>query len=328
MRRRDFITLVGGVMAGWPLAARAQQPERVRRIGVLMGAANDLQGQARARSFEQALDRLGWIIGQNVLIDYRWGARDNPQQAGLYAAQLIALAPDAIVPQGSQNSEALAKETRSIPIIFVEASDPMSSGLVSSMSNPNGNLTGFTNFEFSIGSKWLEILREVAPEIRRVLVLEGLDIGNQGFLRSIQSAAPSLSIAPIPEPVHDAQDIEHVITTFVQEPQGGLIVLPGSSRLENRDLIVALAARYHLPAMYSTRPFVASGGLMSYGTDITELWRQAASYVDRVLRGEKPGDLPVQVPTKYELAINLKTAKALGLTVPPSLLATADEVIE
>jgi len=169
MRRRDFITLVGGVTAGWPLAVRAQQPERVRRIGVLMGAANDLQGQARARSFEQALDRLGWIIGQNVLIDYRWGARDNPQQAGLYAAELIALSPDAIVPQGSQNSEALAKETRSIPIIFVEASDPMSSGLVSSMSKPNGNLTGFTNFEFSIGSKWLEMLREVAPEIKRVL---------------------------------------------------------------------------------------------------------------------------------------------------------------
>ena len=204
----------------------------------------------------------------------------------------------------------------------------MSSGLVSSMSNPNGNLTGFTNFEFSIGSKWLEILREVAPEIKRVLVLEGRDIGNQGFLRSIQSAPPSLSVAPIPEPVHDAQDIEHVITTFVQEPQGGLIVLPGSSRLENRDLIVALAARYHLPAMYSTRPFVAGGGLMSHDTDITELCRQAASYVDRILRGEKPGDLPVQVPTKYELAINLKTAMALGLTVPPSLLARADAVIE
>jgi putative tryptophan/tyrosine transport system substrate-binding protein len=281
MRRREFISLLGGVAAAWPIFARAQRLERMRRIGVLMGAANDSQGQALARSFEQELDRLGWTIGQNVLIDYRWGARDDPQQARIYAAELIALAPDAVVPQGSQNSEALQKETQSIPIIFVEASDPMSSGLVSSMSKPGRNLTGFTNFEFSIGSKWLEILRELAPEIRRALVLEGLDIGNQGFLRS-----------------------------------------------ENRDLIVALAARYHLPAMYSTRPFVASGGLMSYDTDTTELWRQAASYVDRILRGENPGDLPVQVPTKYELVINLKTARGIGLHVPATLLARADEVIE
>lgn len=328
MKRREFIALISGTVAAWPLSARAQQLQRTRRIGVLMGAANDSQGQALAKSFEQALDQLGWIIGKNVLIDYRWGARDDPQKARLYAAELIALAPDAIVPQGSQNSEALLKETRSIPIIFVEASDPMSSGLVSSMSKPGRNLTGFTNFEFSIGSKWLEILREVAPEIRRVLVLEGLDIGNQGFLRSIQDAGPPFGIAPIPSPVHDAQDIEQSITTFAQEPQGGLIVLPGRSRLENRDLIVGLAARYHLPAMYSTRPFVASGGLICYGTDITELWRQAASYVDRILRGEKPADLPVQVPTKYELVINLKTARDIGLHLPTTLLARADEVIE
>jgi putative tryptophan/tyrosine transport system substrate-binding protein len=328
VRRRDFITLVGGTAIAWPRSVRAQQLQRMRRIGVLMGAANDSVGQDRARSFEQALDRLGWIIGQNVLIDYRWGARDDPQQARIYAAELVALAPDALVPQGSQNSEALLKETQSIPIIFVEASDPMSSGLVASMSKPGRNLTGFTNFEFSIGSKWLEILREVAPDIRRVLVLEGLDIGNQGFLRSIQDAAPPLGIAPMPAPVHDAQDIEHSIATFAEEPQSSLIVLPGSSRLENRDLIVALAARFHLPAMYSTRPFVASGGLMSYGTDITELWRQAASYVDRILRGEKPGDLPVQVPTKYELVINLKTARGIGLHVPATLLARADEVVE
>jgi putative tryptophan/tyrosine transport system substrate-binding protein len=327
MRRREFITVLGGA-AAWPFAARAQQLQRMRRIGILMGASNDSQGQARAKSFEQALDQLGWMVGQNVLIDYRWSARDDPQQARLYAAELIALAPDAIVPQGSQNSEAVLKETRSIPIIFVEASDPMSSGLVSSLSKPGGNLTGFTNFEFSIGSKWLEILREVAPWIKRTLVLEGLDIGNQGFLRSIQDAALPLGIVPIPAPVHDAQDIEHSITTFAQEPQGGLIVLPGSSRLQNRDLIVALAARYHLPAMYSTRPFVVSGGLISYDTDITELWRQAASYVDRILRGEKPGDLPVQVPTKYELVINLKTARAFGLQLQSSLLARADEVIE
>jgi putative tryptophan/tyrosine transport system substrate-binding protein len=328
VRRREFITLLGGAAASWPVVARAQQGESVRRIGVVMGAANDSIGQSRARSLEQALDRLGWINGRNVRIDYRWGARDNPQQARIYAAEIVALAPNVIVTQGSQNSEAAQKETRSIPIIFVEASDPMSSGLVSSMAHPGGNLTGFTNFEFSIGSKWLEILKEVTPDIKRVLVLQGLDIGNQGFLRSIQAAAPSLGIVPIPVPVRDAAEIEGAITTFVQEPDGGLIVLPGSSRLDNRDLIVALAMRYRLTAMYSTRPFIASGGLMSYDTDITELWRQAASYVDRVLRGEKPGDLPVQVPTKYELVINLKVARALGLTVPLPLLARADEVIE
>jgi putative tryptophan/tyrosine transport system substrate-binding protein len=268
------------------------------------------------------------MIGRNVRIDYRWSARDNPQQARVYAAELIALAPNVIVAQGSQNSEALLKETRNIPIIFVEASDPMSSGLVSSMAHPGGNLTGFTNFEFSIGSKWLEILKEVAPDIKRVLVLQGLDIGNQGFLRSIQESAPSLGIVPVAAPVHDAADIEHAITAFVQEPQGGLIVLPGSSRLDNRDLIVALAVRHRLAAMYSSRPFIASGGLMSYDTDITELWRQAVSYVDRVLRGEKPGELPVQEPIRYELVINLKVARALGLTVPLPLLTRADEVIE
>jgi len=196
------------------------------------------------------------------------------------------------------------------------------------MARPGGNLTGFTNFEFSIGSKWLEILKEVAPEIKRVLVLQGLDIGNQGFLRAILGAARSIGVAPVPTPVRDARDIEQVITTFAEEPQGGLIVLPGSSRLDNRDLIVALARQYRLPAMYSTRPFIASGGLMSYDTDLNELWRQAAVYADRILRGENAGDLPVQVPTRYELVINLKVARALGLTVPLPLLARADEVIE
>jgi putative ABC transport system substrate-binding protein len=328
VKRRDFITLLAGAAAAWPLAVRAQQSEGLRRIGVLMGAASDSEGQARARILEQGLDRLGWMTGQNLRIDYRWGARDNPPQARIYAAELIALGPNVIVTQGSQNSEAVLKETRNIPIIFVEASDPMSSGLVPSMAHPGGNVTGFTNFEFSIGSKWLEILKEVASDIKRVLVLQGLDIGNQGFLRSIQAAASSLGIVPVAAPVRDAADIERVITAFVQEPQGGLIVLPGSSRLDNRDLIVALATRHRLAAMYSTRPFIASGGLMSYDTDIADLWRQAVSYVDRVLRGEKPGDLPVQVPTKYELVINLKVARALGLTVPLPLLARADEVIE
>jgi ABC-type uncharacterized transport system substrate-binding protein len=327
VKRREFIVLLGGA-AAWPLAARAQQPERMRRIGILMGAAKDSEGQDRAKTFEQGIDRLGWATGRNIQIDYRWGARDNPDQARTYAAELVAMAPDLILAQGSQNSEALVKETRIIPIIFVEASDPMSSGLVSSMARPGRNLTGFTNFEFSIGSKWLEILREVAPGIKRVLVLEGLDIGNQGFLRAIVGAAQSVGVAPVAAPVRDAVDIERAITTFVQEPQGGLIVLPGSSRLDNRGLIIALAGQHRLPAMYSTRPFIASGGLMSYDTDITELWRQAAGYADRILRGEKAGDLPVQVPTKYELVINLKVARALGLTVPLPLLARADEVIE
>jgi len=326
--RREFITLIGGAAAAWPLAAHAQRPERLRRIAALLGAANDSEGQARARTFEHGLDSLGWMVGRNIQIDYRWGARDNPQQARSYAAELVALAPNVIITQGSQNSEALLKETRNIPIIFVEASDPMGSGLVSSMAHPAGNVTGFTNFEFSIGSKWLEMLKDVAPDIKRVLVLQGLDIGNQGFSRSIEAAAPSLGIVPVPAPVRDASDIERTITAFVQEPHGGLVVLPGSSRLDNRDLIVALAARHHLPAMYSNRHFIASGGLMSYDTDIVELWRQAASYADRILRGEKPGDLPVQVPTKFELVINLKVAKALSLTIPLMLLARADEVIE
>ena len=326
--RREFITLLGGAAAVWPLAAGAQQVERIRRIGILMGAANDPEGQARAKSFEQSVERLGWVAGRNVQIDYRWGARDNPEQARAYAAELVAAMPDLILTQGSQNSEAVAKQTHSIPIVFVEASDPMSSGLVSSMAHPGGNLTGFTNFEFSIGSKWLEILKEVAPDIKRVLVLQGLDIGNQGFLRAILGAAPSIGVVPVPAPVRDAAEIELAITAFTREPQGGLIVLPGGSRLDNRDLIVALAARHHLPAMYATRPFIASGGLMSYDTDLNELWRQAAGYADRILRGENAGDLPVQVPARYELVINLKVARSLGLAVPLPLLARADEVIE
>jgi putative ABC transport system substrate-binding protein len=312
----------------WSIAARGQPIDRLRRIGVLIGAANDPTGQARAKSFEQSMERLGWVTGRNVRIDYRWGARDNPEQAQAYAAELVAAMPDLILTQGSQNSQAVAKQTHDIPIIFVEASDPMSSGLVSSMARPGGNLTGFTNFEFSIGSKWLEILKEVVPEIKSVLVLQGLDIGNQGFLRAILGAAPSMGVAPVSMPVRDAGDIELAITTFAQQPQGGLIVLPGSSRLDNRDLIVALARQHRLPAMYSTRPFVVSGGLMSYDTRISELWRQAAAYADRILRGENAGDLPVQVPTKYELIINLKTAKEQGLAIPQSVQARADEVID
>ena len=327
MRRREFIiTALVGATAALPLAARAQQPERTRRIVLLMGSAND--GTVRARMFEHGLERLGWAAGRNVRIDYRWGSRDNPEQARIYAAELVGVMPDLILAQGSQNTEAMLKETRDIPIIFVEASDPMSSGLVSSMARPGRNLTGFTNFEFSIGSKWLEILKEVAPAIKRVLVLQGLDIGNQGFLRAIVGAAQSIGVAPFAAPVRDATDIERAITTFAQEPQGGLIVLPGSSRMDNRDLIVAMATRHRLPAMYSSRAFIASGGLMSYDTHLVDLWRQAASYADRLLRGEKAGDLPVQIPTKYELVINLKLARALGLAVPLPLLARADEVIE
>jgi putative tryptophan/tyrosine transport system substrate-binding protein len=328
VRRREFIFLIGAATTGWPGVGGAQRSERMRRIAVLMGAANDSVGQDRAKVFEQGLGRFGWMIGRNIQIDYRWGARDDPQQARTWAAELIASRPDVIVTQGSQNSEATQKETRNIPIVFVEASDPMSSGLVSSLAHPGGNLTGFTNFEFSIGSKWLEMLKEVAPNIERVLVLQGLDIGNKGFLRSIQAGAPSLGIVPVAAPVRDAVDIERSITAFAREPQGGLIVLPGSSRLDNRDLIIALAARHRIAAMYSTRPFITGGGLMSYNVDIMELWRQAASYVDRILRGERPGDLPVQAPTKYELVINLKVARALGFTVPLPLLARADEVIE
>jgi putative ABC transport system substrate-binding protein len=330
IRRREFITLLGGAALGWPIAARAEQSaNRVLRIGYAMASAADqTEGLSRVAAFLRELEKLGWKDGHNIRIEYRWGTR-GAQKIRDHATELLALAPNVIVSEGSAISQELFRQTRIIPIVFVAASDPVGSGLVTSMSRPGGNLTGFTNFEFSIGGKWLEALKEIAPGIKRVLVLQGSDIGNRGLFGTIQTAAASLGIEPIAAVVRDAADIEHSISNFAQEPiNGGLIVLPGQSRSENSDMIVALAARHRLPAMYSVRPYMISGGLMSYDTDVVDLYRQAASYVNRILRGEKPGDLPVQAPTKYEFLINLKTAKALGLDVPPSLLARADEVIE
>jgi putative ABC transport system substrate-binding protein len=327
IRRREFIALLGGA-AVWPQVARAQQPNQSPRIGVLVAyEADHPEGRARGAAFREGLERLGWTDSRNIRIEYRWAARDA-ERVRDYAAELIGLDPNVILAEGSTISQELLKQTRTIPIVFVAASDPMGSGLVRSMARPGGNLTGFTNFEFSIGSKWLEILREVAPGIKRVLILRGGDIGNQGFLDAIQEAALSLGVEPIAVIIRDAADIERAITDFAQQPQGGLIILPGPSRSENSDLIVAMAERYRLPAMYSVRAFIISGGLMSYHSDVVDLHRQAASYINRILQGEKPGDLPVQVPTKYELVINLKAARALGLNVPLPLLARADEVIE
>jgi putative ABC transport system substrate-binding protein len=329
MNRRQFITLLGGAAVAWPVAAQAQQqPDRVRVIGYIVASTTDQsEGRSRSAAFLQQLGRLGWRDGHNVRIEQRWGIR-SPRQVKDTVAEIVALTPDVILSEGSTISQELLNRTRSIPIVFVAASDPVGSRLVASMSRPGANLTGFTNFEFSIGAKWLEMLREVSPRVKRVLVLRGGDVGNQGFFDAIREAAPSLDVELIAVMIRGSADIEHAIADFAQQPQGGLIVLPGQTRSENSDLIVALAERHRLPAMYSVQSFVNSGGLMSYHSDVVDLYRKAASYIDRILKGEKPADLPVQAPTKYELVINLKTAKALGLEVPPTLLARADEVIE
>ena len=321
MNRRDFITLLGGA-AAWPLAARAQQGERVRRIGVLMNlAADDAEGQARIAAFVQALQRLGWSDGRNVRIDYRWAAGDAGRFRK-YAEELLALAPDVILAGATQQ-----QATRTVPIVFAIVADPVGAGFVDSLARPGGNLTGFTPFEYGMSGKWLELLKELAPRVTRVAVLRDLTIG-LGQLGAIQSVAPSLGIELRPVNVRDADEIERSIAAFAQGSNGALIVTASTSAIIHRELITTLAARNKLPAVYYTRYWVAGGGLMSYGPDFRDQFRQAAAYVDRILKGEKPADLPVQAPTKYQLVINLKTAKALGLTVPDSLLARADEVIE
>jgi putative ABC transport system substrate-binding protein len=331
MKRREFIGLVVG-SAAWPFAAaRAQQQgERTRLIGVYMAStADDLEIKARVAGFHEALEKLGWVEGRNMRLEHRWEGALSTDRAAAHTADLVRLGPDVILTQGSPVTEALAKATRDIPIVFVGASDPLSSGLVASLAHPGGNLTGFTNFEFSIGEKWLETLKEVSPALTRVLVIGAAgNSGNAGLLSAISEAAPSLNLQVVPALLSQGAEIEDAINAFVREPDGGLIVLPASLVLERRDHVVALASRYRLPAMYPLRPYINSGGLMSYDTDIVDLYRRAAAYVDRILRGEKPGDLSVQVPTKYELVINLKAAKALGLAVPLRLLARADEVIE
>ncbi len=328
MRRRDFITLFGGA-ATWPLAARAQQSERMRRIGVLMpSAADDPEFQARMTAFVQGLAQLGWLDGRNVRIDSRWGVADA-DRIRKYAAELVALAPDVILANSSAAVAPLLQATRTVPIVFTTVADPVGAGYVDSLARPGGNATGFLVFEYSIAAKWLELLKEVAPRVTRAAVLRDSAIAaGPAQFGVIQAAAPSLGVELRVLDVRDVGEIERAITAFAQGSNSGLIVTGSPGPIFHRDLVIALAARYRLPAVYSVRVFAVDGGLISYGADSVDQFRRAASYVDRILKGEKPADLPVQAPTKYELVINLKTAKALGLDIPTSVLARADEVIE
>ena len=325
MRRREFILALGGA-AVWPVVARAQS-ERVRRIGVLMNV-DDADNRASYAAFVEALLRLGWTDGRNVQIETRWGG-SRASDLQRHATDLVALAPDVLVASGAVSLAPLLQATHTVPIVFAAATDPVGAGFIESMPHPGGNATGFAASEYTIGGKWLELLKEIAPSMRRTAVLRdpALTIGI-GQFAAIQSVAPTLGLEVTAIDVRDASDIEPAITAFAGTPNGGVIVVPGRFALANRELIIALAAKYKLPAVYYRRRFVASGGLMSYDFDILEQYRGAAGYVDRILKGERPSDLPVQAPTKYELTINLKTARALGLTVPPTLLARADEVIE
>jgi putative ABC transport system substrate-binding protein len=329
VKRREFITLVGGA-AAWPLAVRAQQTERMRRIGVLTAGADvdDPDGQARSAAFLQGLQQLGWTDGRNIRIDYRWGAGDA-DNIRKYAAELVALAPDVILASGTATMAPLLQATRTVPIVFAQVTDPVGAGFVDSLARPGGNATGFLLFEYSISGKWLELLKEIAPGVTRAAVLRDPAISSgTGQFGAIQSMAPSLGVEVNPINVHDAGEIERTVTGFARSSNGGLIVTASALSVVHRDLIVTLAARHKLPAVYYRRLYVTGGGLISYGPDLAEQNRRAAGYVDRILKGEKAADLPVQAPTKYELVINLKTAKALGLVMPPAVLARADEVIE
>jgi putative tryptophan/tyrosine transport system substrate-binding protein len=328
MRRREFVTLLGGA-AALPLAALAQQGERMRHIGLLLPAsADDPEFQARIKAFLQGLALSGWTVGRNVQLEYRW-AGTNPDDIRRHATELVALKPDVILASGSAPVGALQQATRAIPIVFATAADPVGAGFVDSLSRPGGNITGFAIFEYAIGGKWLELLKEVSPRTTRVAVVRDLSIAaGPGQFAAIQTVAPSLGVEVIPVNVHDAPEIERAVVAYARSPNGGLIVTATPLAQRHHDLIVTLAARYKLPAIYFERFFVADGGLISYGADFLDQFRRAAGYVDRILKGEKPADLPVQAPTKYELAINLKTAKALGLEIPTTLLARADKVIE
>jgi putative ABC transport system substrate-binding protein len=346
VRRRELIVLLGGAAAAWPLAARAalaseasgqrgdskvraQQSERMRRIGVLHTLTlDDPDVRPRDEAFLRRFQQLGWHRGRNVQIDYRWGA-GNPDNTRKYAAELVALAPDVILATGSSALGPLLQTTRTVPIVFVIVPDPVGSGFVDSLARPGGNATGFLTFEFGISGKWLELLKEVAPRVTRAAVIRDPAItAGIGQWGAIQTAAPSLGVEVSPVNVRDGPEIEHAVETFARIPNGGLSVTAGPRAALHRDLIIKLSERHKLPAVYYERNFVAGGGLISYGPDFIDQYRRAAAYVDGILKGAKPADLPVQAPTKYELVINLKTAKALGLDVPPALLARADEVIE
>jgi putative ABC transport system substrate-binding protein len=330
MRRREFLSLLGGASTAWPLAARAQQPGAMRRIGVLMAgyAQTDREGQARVAAFLDTFQKLGWADGRNVRIEYRWDAGDT-ERIRASVAELVRSAPDAIVASGGTPTVELHRLTSTIPIVFTQVSDPVGNGIVVGIARPGSNITGFQTFEPAMGSKWLGVLKEAAPNLRRVAVLYGSDgAGNVAELHAAEAVAPSVGVAVTAVDLHDGADLERTVATFAGQPDGGLIVEQGPITVTNRASMIVLAARYRLPAIYPYRFFATEGGLISYGPDQVNEWRGAATYVDRILRGEKPGDLPVQAPTKYELVINLKAAKAIGLTIPPNLLAVADEVIE
>src|SRR5262245_33652822 len=328
MKRREFISLLGGAVA-WPLAARAQQREHARRIGVLMNtAADDPEGQARMAAFHQGLQEWGWTLGRNARIDVRWSAVDA-ENSRRYAAEVVGLAPDVILASASAAMGALQQTTRTVPVVFVTIIDPVGAGFVESLAHPGGNVTGFALYEYTLSGKWLELLKEIAPGVTRVAVLRDPTVGSgTGQYAIIQAVARSLGVELRPIDLREASEIERAIVTFAQVPNGGLINAGAPSAVVHRGLVTTLAARYRLPAVYSSRYFVTVGGLISYGPDSIDPYRRAAAYVDRVLKGEKPADLPVQVPTKYALVVNLKTAKTLGLEIPTTVLARADEVIE
>ena len=328
MRRREFIELISAT-AMWPLAARAQQPEPMRRIGVLMNtAAVDREGQDGLAAFDQVLQRLGWAAGRNVRIDIRWG-ENNGELDRKYATELVALAPDVILASGSPSVTALQHVTRTVPIVFVRVSDPVGGGFVDSLDRPGGNATGFMLFEYSFAGKWLELLKQIVPRLTRACVLrDSTNRAGIGEFAAIQSVAPSLGVELRPIDTRDAAEIDRMLAAYASSSDGGLIVTPSASVSVYRDAIITLAARYRLPAVYGFRYNVIDGGLISYGPDRVDQFRRAADYVDRILKGAKPAELPVQAPAKYETVVNLKTAKLLGLSLPPSLLATADEVIE
>jgi putative ABC transport system substrate-binding protein len=330
MNRRDFIALLGGATAAWPLAARAQQAERMRRVGVLIQFnENDPEGKLRYSAFTQALAGLGWTDGRNVQIDPRWGGGGDINRIQALAHELVGLQPDVIVATATAPTLALQRETRTIPIVFVAATDPVASGMVARLDRPSGNITGFANMEASLGGKWLELLSKIAPGLRRAAIMFNPDTApTSAYMPSLETAARSLKIELTAAPVHDDGEIETALIALGREPGAGLVVMPDVFMNVHRVPIILAASRNNVPAVYSLSAFTREGGLLSYGPDRVDIWRRAASYVDRILRGEKPGDLPVQLSTKYEMILNLKTAKALGLNVPQSLLATADEVIE
>ena len=329
MQRREFITMLGVAAASLPLGARAQQPGRIRRIGVLNGVAvDDAEGQVRTAAFEAGLQELGWTVGRNMQIEHRWAA-GSPGQLRKYAEELVALAPEVIFAAGGTSLAALLLATRSVPVVFAIVPDPVGSGFVTSLARPGGNATGFMQFEYTLSAKWPELLKEIAPGVTRAAVLWDPTIPpGVGQFAVIQAVAPSVGVDTSPISVRDAAEIERAIVEFARLPNGGLIVTASAWAVVHRDLIATLASRHKLPAVYFHNQFVASGGLLSYGSNWVSQFRRAAGYVDRILKGEKPAELPVQAPTRYELAVNLKAAKAIGITVPASLLARADEVIE